>query len=282
MADGSSSSHREARIFDVPVHSWPRRDVLEEMDRNITGPRKPMHISITSSELMYHSRRIAFIPDFVRRARLSLCDSAGVAISAFLRGTLIHRFTGPMLMEESFAFGAERRWRHFFYGGADGVAETMSQRAAAKHPGFITAGTLCPPFRELSAAEEAQIIRTINDSGADVVWVGLGVVRQELWIDRFISRLNVPWVVGVGGAFDYHAGTVPRAPKVVRAIGMEWLYRLYKEPWRYKRIYSILLFGVEGLIGAITGRAPLLGAKRTDQVVPPEWKGRTGERNKRR
>ena len=276
MVRASHGPHREVRIFDMPVHSWPQVDVLEEMDRNIRGPRTPMQICITSSELMYNARRIAFIPDYIRRSRLSLCDSAGVALNALIRGTLIRRFTGPMLMEESFAFGTPRGWRHFFYGGAEGVADQLSARAATKHEGLIAAGTFCPPFRELSAEEETEIVRAINNSRADVLWVGLGVVKQELWVERFIDRLNVPWVVGVGGAFDYHAGTVPRAPKPVRAVGMEWLYRLCKEPWRYKRIATILVFGLEGLVAAVAGRAPLLGAKRTDKVVPPEWKGRTG------
>ena len=276
MQPDDDRSHREARIFDVPVHSWPHRDVLEEMDRNIRGPREPMHVCITSSEFMYHARRQKFLPEYASRSRLSLCDSAGVALNALLRGTGIRRFTGPMLMEESLAFGIERGWRHFFCGGAEGVADLLSKRMSAQHPGFLCAGAYCPPFRELSVAEEADMLKAINDSGADILWVGLGVVKQESWIARYVDRIRVPWLVGVGGAFDYFAGTVPRAPRPVRVIGMEWFYRLVKEPWRYKRASTNLMFGLEGALDALVGKAPYLGSGPSNVVAPPEWKGRGG------
>jgi N-acetylglucosaminyldiphosphoundecaprenol N-acetyl-beta-D-mannosaminyltransferase len=266
--------HQIAHIFDVPVHSWPKHDVLEEMAGNIRGARKPMHICITSSELMYHARRVAFIPTYAQNSQLSLCDSAGVAINGYLRGASIRRFTGPMLMEEAFEFGAGRGWRHFFCGGAPGVADALSRRASAGLPGFITAGTYCPPFGEASAEEEQRMVEAINESRADILWVGLGVVRQERWIEKFIARVNVPWLIGVGGAFDYFAGNVPRAPRAIRAVGMEWFYRLVNEPWRYKRISTNLLFGIEGMLDALFGRAPFLGGGPSSDVKPPEWKGR--------
>ena len=269
-------NHRRAvaRIFNVPVHSWPQRDVLEEMDRNVRGARKAMHICITSSELMYHARRSSFIPEYAEKAYLSLCDSTGVALNALARGTYVRRFTGPMLMEEALGFGVARSWRHFFCGGAPGVAARLSARMSETFPGLLTAGTYSPSFGEQSAEDERAMIDAINDSNADILWVGLGVVKQETWIAKYASRLNVPWLIGVGGAFDYFAGTVPRAPRAVRAVGMEWLYRLINEPWRSKRISTNLLFGAEGLIDAIFGRAPYLGGKPTEVTTAPAWRGR--------
>jgi len=262
----------EVRIFDVPVHSWPRLAVLEEMDKHIQGERSPRHICITSSELMYHARRMAFLPAYAQRSHLSLCDSTGVALNAALRGVKVRRFTGPMLMEEAFAFGVQRGWRHFFCGGAPGVAELLSRRVAEMWPGSLCVGTYCPPFSDDGHDDEAMIAQ-INAAQADVLWVGLGVVKQESWIERYIDRINVPWLIGVGGAFDYFAGTVRRAPRAVRAVGMEWFYRLVQEPWRYKRISTNLMFGVEGAIAAVFGRAPYLGAKPTNEVKAPEWQG---------
>lgn len=267
------TTRRMVRILDVPVHSWPQRDVLEEMDRHIRGARKPKHIAITSSELMYHARRIEFIQAYVRNSHLSLCDSTGVAINGLMRGTSIRRFTGPALMEASFRFGIERGWRHFFCGGAEGVADVLSQRISSCLPGFLAAGTYCPPFGEQTPGEEESMIEIINASNADILWVGLGVVKQERWIEKYIDRMNVPWLIGVGGAFDYLAGTVPRAPRWVRAIGMEWFYRVCREPWRYKRASTNLAFGVEGMIAAIFGRAPYLGVGPSSEINAPEWKG---------
>lgn len=265
-------NHRMVEIFDVPVHSRPHGDVLSEMNRHINGPRRPLRISITSSELMYHARRVPFVQSYIRNSHLSLCDGAGVAINGLLRGVLIRRFTGPMLMEASFAYGAQHGWRHFFCGGAEGVADALVARIAAKTRGFISAGTYCPPFREPTPAEEQSMIDAINSSGADVLWVGLGVVRQEQWIEKYIGRLNVPWVVGVGGGFDYFAGTASRAPRWVRALGFEWFYRVCHEPWRYRRTSTLLMFGVEGALDAVFGRAPFLGSGPTTSVTPPEWK----------
>lgn len=265
------------RIFDVPVHRRSLREVLEEMEQNIVGERQPMHIAITSSELMYHARRAPFLPAYVRRSRLSLCDGVGVAMNALVRGSLISRCTGPMLMENALSYGVARGWRHFFCGGAEGVAQQLVERATAANPGLITAGTYTPPFRELSAVEEDEMVALINSSGADIVWVGLGVVKQELFIDRYLSRLRVPWLIGVGAAFDFLAGTVRRAPRMVRALGMEWFYRVTQEPWRYRRVSTQLMFGIEGVLDAVFGRAPYLGSGPASEVRVPEWK-REGRR----
>jgi len=267
-------THRVGYIFGIPVHSWPHEDVLAEMNRNIKCAREPMHISITSGELMYNARRIAFLPDYIKSARFSLCDSMAVIISGFLHGSRINRFTGPMLMEKCFEYGVERQWRHFLCGGAEGVADLLSEKVRSRFPGFVTAGTLCPPFREMSAEEEDDMIARINDAKPDILWVGLGVVKQELWISRYDGRLDVPWVVGVGGAFDYHAGTVTWAPKWIRRIGMEWLYRLCKEPWRSKRILSNHVFAFEAAVAALFGKAPVIGGVQRGVVKPPVWRGK--------
>jgi len=267
-------THRVGYIFGIPVHSWPHEDVLAEMNRNIKGAREPMHISITSSELMYNARRIAFLPDYIKSAQFSLCDSMGVIISCFLHGSRINRFTGPMLMDKCFEYGVERQWRHFFCGGAEGVADLLSEKLSSKFPGFMTAGTFCPPFREMSCKEEDDMIARINDAKPDILWVGLGVVKQERWISRFRGRLDVPWVVGVGGAFDFHAGTVAWAPKFIRKIGMEWLYRLCKEPWRFKRILSVHIFAFEAAVAALFGKAPVIGSKQEGEAKPPAWRGK--------
>lgn len=265
-----------AHLFGIPVHSPSHHDVLEEIDRNIRGPREPRQISITSSELMYNARRMSFLPGYIRQSHYSLCDSTAVALSALIRGARVQRLTGPSLMMMCAAYGVERGWRHFFYGGAEGVAELLSERLRARFPGFQTAGVLCPPFRELSHDEEKGFVRTINAAHPDLLWVGLGVVRQELWIARHIRDLRVPWVIGVGGAFDYHAGTVRRSPAWMQRLGLEWSYRLCREPWRWRRVSTSFVFMFESVLCAVFGRAPVFGRKRGVAPAIPEWKGSRG------
>jgi N-acetylglucosaminyldiphosphoundecaprenol N-acetyl-beta-D-mannosaminyltransferase len=176
-------------------------------------------------------------------------------------------------MEQCCRYGVERGWRHYFCGGAEGVAELLGRRLTERFPGLVTAGTQCPPFRPLQPAEEESMIARINDAAPDILWIGLGVVKQEAWIARYFESLRVPWVIGVGGAFDFHAGTVRRAPGWMQRAGLEWAFRLYQEPWRFRRISSSFVFLLEAALEALLGRAPLLGgANRKD--TPPAWRGK--------
>jgi len=133
-------------------------------------------------------------------------------------------------MEKACQYGVQHGWRHFFYGGQEGIAERLSEVFTKKFPGLITAGTFCPPFRELSHEEDEEIVQMINKAKPDILWICLGLLKQEAWIAKHLDRLNVPWSVGVGAAFDIHTGNVRWAPKWLHRIGLEWLYRLCFEP----------------------------------------------------
>ena len=100
---------------------------------------------------------------------------------------------------------------------------------------MITAGTFCPPFRPMTSHEERKMIDQINAAHPDILWVGLGLLKQERWIAEHLDKINVPWMIGVGAGFDFTAGTVKRAPDPFRRVGMEWLYRLCFEPRMFKR-----------------------------------------------
>ncbi|HAM49399.1 MAG TPA: hypothetical protein DCP92_01375 [Nitrospiraceae bacterium] len=155
-------------------------------------------------------------------------------------------------------YGAARGWRHFFYGGREGVADVLSKKLSCIFPDMITVGTLSPPFRELTTDEEVGMIQKINEAKPDILWVGLGLLKQEAWIARYIDRLEIPWLIGVGAAFDYHAGTARWAPKWVRHIGMEWLYRLFFEPRMFKRNIWSFIFLFEAIMEAAYKRVLFL------------------------
>jgi N-acetylglucosaminyldiphosphoundecaprenol N-acetyl-beta-D-mannosaminyltransferase len=127
----------------------------------------------------------------------------------------------------------------FLYGGRNqGALVELALQLRRRHPGLCIVGGYSPPYRPLSAEEEEWIAREINRSGADVVWVGTGQPKQEKWMAHMRSRLDAPLLVGIGAAFDFHAGLIPQAPPWMQDLGMEWVFRLIQEPRRLWRRYA--------------------------------------------
>jgi len=155
------------------------------------------------------------------------------------RGLPVERTCGPDLMERLMASSPASGLRHYLYGGKPGVAETLKERFTRRHPGLQIVGVECPPFRRTTAEEDEATLRRIRDSGADVVWIGISSPKQDVWMHENHSRLTQT-LIGVGAAFDFHAGAVRRAPRWMQRAGLEWLHRLAQEPGRLWRRYLIL------------------------------------------
>ena len=169
-------------------------------------------------------------------ASLVLPDGAGTILAANLLGYAHRgRVAGPTLMLELCDRGRAFGWRHYFYGGAAGVASTLAERLDGRFPGMTTAGVYSPPFGELSVEERRATIEHINAARPDIVWVGLGAPKQERWMAEHIGQVEAAALVGVGAAFDFHAGEVPWAPSWIRRIGCEWAFRFWQEPRRMWR-----------------------------------------------
>jgi len=144
----------------------------------------------------------------------------------------MRRVYGPDLMLALCALAATRGWSSYFYGGAAGVPERLVERLVERFPSLKVTGTYSPPFRELTPAEDAAIVACIEQAAPDLIWVGLGTPKQERWMAAHRDRLNAPVLLGVGAAFNIHAGLLPQAPRWVQGSGLEWLYRLSREPRR--------------------------------------------------
>jgi N-acetylglucosaminyldiphosphoundecaprenol N-acetyl-beta-D-mannosaminyltransferase len=126
----------------------------------------------------------------------------------------------------------------YLYGGRNqGALMQLARNLRLRYPGIQIVGGYSPPFRPLTAEEESEVAREINHSGADVVWVGIGVPKQEKWMAHMRDQLVSPLLVGVGAAFDFHADLVPQAPNWMQTLGLEWLYRLIQEPRRLWKRY---------------------------------------------
>jgi N-acetylglucosaminyldiphosphoundecaprenol N-acetyl-beta-D-mannosaminyltransferase len=153
--------------------------------------------------------------------------------------SLPHRVYGPELMRRYTRRCAEKGHRVWLNGGRDqGSLAQLALNLRRDNPGIRIVGGYSPPFRELEESERTAIAADINRSGADVVWVGIGVPKQEKWMARMRHRLEAPVLVGVGAAFDFHAGTVRQAPAWLQRMGMEWAFRLAMEPRRLWRRYA--------------------------------------------
>lgn len=165
----------------------------------------------------------------------------------------VRRVYGPDLMLALCSEAQERGIGCFFYGGGPGVAERLGSQLLTLFPRLRIVGTWTPPFRELTAHEDEEIVKNINASGADLVWVGLSTPKQERWMAQHVDRLRAPALLGVGAAFDIHAGTVPQAPLWMQQRGLEWAYRLSREPRRLWRRY---LYNNPRFIAAILRNHP--------------------------
>lgn len=171
------------------------------------------------------------------RAHLNLPDGSPVAWLGRRLGTA-GPVRGPALVVDVARAGADVGVRHFLYGGAPGTAEEMRQRLEEAVPGVQVVGTECPPFRELDDAEVADLAVRVSESGAHVVWIGLGTPKQDYLVPRLADHVEAV-VIPVGAAFDFIAGRVREAPHILHGTGLEWVYRLTREPRRLWRRYVI-------------------------------------------
>jgi N-acetylglucosaminyldiphosphoundecaprenol N-acetyl-beta-D-mannosaminyltransferase len=149
----------------------------------------------------------------------------------------MRRVYGPDLMLEICAWGEKNPCRHFFFGGAPGVAEQLRDKLTARFPKMQTAGCYTPPFRALDAEEEKLFQEMIRAAKPDILWVGLSTPKQEKFMAEFLPKLDVTLMIGVGAAFDFHSGRVKQAPRWMQRSGLEWFYRLYQEPRRLAKRY---------------------------------------------
>jgi N-acetylglucosaminyldiphosphoundecaprenol N-acetyl-beta-D-mannosaminyltransferase len=147
------------------------------------------------------------------------------------------RVCGPDVMLTICDRGREMGLRHFFLGGAAGTPERLAQRLVERFPGMTVVGTASPPFRALSPSEDLELVAEINATRPHVLWIGLGSPKQDLWAADHEDRLQVKLLMPVGAAFDYHSGGLRRAPRWMRPVGLEWLFRLAMEPGRLWRRY---------------------------------------------
>ena len=181
-------------------------------------------------------------PEYMKaqeRSELSMPDGAPLAAYGKSKGySEMKRTTGPTFMEKMLERSPEKGYRHYFYGSTEDTLEKLKEKLREKYPGLQIAGMYSPPFRELTSEEDADITRMINEAEPDFIWVGLGAPKQELWMMAHKDKVK-GLMVGVGAAFDFHAGKIDRAPGWMQRHSLEWLYRLLQDPKRLAGRYLV-------------------------------------------
>ena len=215
---------------DIPI-------AIDEIDRWVRQGH-PSYVTLTGVHGIMESVRDEEIRRSHNTAGLVLPDGMPLVWLLWFGGfKFADRVCGPDLMPALFDHSQRAGHRHFLYGATPRTLELLQGKLKQKFPAAAIVGAHAPPFRPAGADEDEAVIKTINASAAEIIWVGLSTPKQELWMARHRHRLLAPVLIGVGAAFDFHAGLVRQAPRWLRRTGLEWAFRTAMEPRRLAKRY---------------------------------------------
>ncbi len=244
-------------VLGVGISAIDMRQAVAEIARWVEQ-REPHYVCVTGVHGVMEAQRDPELRRIHNASGLTTPDGMPMVWAGHRAGAVdMGHVRGSGLLSAVCAVAAERGWSSFFYGGGPGVPELLAERLIARFPGLRVAGTWSPPFRPLTPDEDRMVIEAINRSAPDLVWVGLSTPKQERWMAAYRGYLDAPAVLGVGAAFDMHAGLLPQAPQWMQRSGLEWLYRLGREP---KRLWRRYLRNNPRFIIEILRRPPVLRA----------------------
>jgi N-acetylglucosaminyldiphosphoundecaprenol N-acetyl-beta-D-mannosaminyltransferase len=229
------------QVLGVRVHAVQMSESVERLRAWVHDPQAVTRfVAVTGMHGIAESRQDRDFWEVLNAADLVVPDGMPLVWLARIKGhPLRHRVCGAELMD-GFCEVTGNAHRHFFYGGAPGVAGAVAEALREKH-GIVVAGTFTPPFRPLTAAEEEEFASSLERAAPDVLWVGLSTPKQEKWMYQHRQKLRVPVMLGVGAAFNMNSGNLRRAPRWMRDSGLEWLFRLLSEPRRLWKRYLITI-----------------------------------------
>jgi N-acetylglucosaminyldiphosphoundecaprenol N-acetyl-beta-D-mannosaminyltransferase len=214
--------------------------IEQAIERYRQGQEDCQQIITVNPEFVMMAQRNEAFRKVINGASLVVADGIGIVWAArYLGRPTPERVTGVDTVQELAKVCAVRGYRLYLLGAAPGVAEEAAQRLQVMVPGLQIAGTYAGSPAE---SEEKELIERVREARADVLCVAYGAPMQDLWIARNRMLLPVGVAMGVGGAFDFIAGRQRRAPKLMQKVGLEWLYRLYREPWRWRRMLALPKF----------------------------------------
>jgi N-acetylglucosaminyldiphosphoundecaprenol N-acetyl-beta-D-mannosaminyltransferase len=230
-------TNKRVNVLGVGISVLDLRTALDAIAGAVRDRRKG-YIAVTGVHGVMEAQDDAAFKNILNQAFLCTPDGMPMVWMGRLHGHReMRRVYGPDLMLEVCAWSETSGCKHFFYGGAAGVAELLGQKLKAKFPKLQIVGCYTPPFRPLNAAEENELQHQVRAAQPDILWVGLSTPKQEKFMSEFLPKLDVTLMIGVGAAFDFHAGRARQAPRWMQRSGLEWLFRLACEPRRLGKRY---------------------------------------------
>jgi N-acetylglucosaminyldiphosphoundecaprenol N-acetyl-beta-D-mannosaminyltransferase len=236
------------RFLGLDLHCISYDDMFCKFDQWIASPdRRGYSVALINVNCCVSGLLNQDIRTTYQRADLLGIDSMPfLYLARLLKNRHSDRLYAPDMMLEAARQAPKRGYKFFFYGGMPGAPEAMSAMLSQISPQLTVAGILSPPFRELSQEEDDSICRTIIASGANIVWIGLGSPKQDVWIARHRQKLPGCVLIASGATFDFFSGRIRQAPAWIRKAGLEWLFRLFQDPgrlWKRYTAYNILFAG---------------------------------------
>jgi len=226
-------------VLGVGVSAIDMKLALDTIEHWI-ATREPHYVCVSGVHGVMESQQDEELRRIHNRAGLVTPDGMPLVWLSHLSGRReVQRVYGPDLMLACCALSEEKGYRHYFYGGGEGVPELLAERLRQRFPRLQVVGTYSPPFRPLSPEEDEALIQRIDATDPDIVWVGLSTPKQERWMASHVGRVRAPVLIGVGAAFDFHAGLKKQAPRWMQRSGLEWFFRLVTEPRRLGRRYLV-------------------------------------------
>ena len=237
-------------ILGITVDTYSMQETVEQI-RQAIDKQIQMRVVTANPEMIYASIRDQRLKKVINSADVVTADGVGVVWAARRLGTPVReRVTGIDLVQALFPAADAGKWRLFFLGGKPGVAEQAANQVVRKYPGIAWDSW----HGYFSGEDEVHVLEKIRQFQPDILFVGMGAPRQEYWIATHPALAKVS--VGVGGSLDALAGIVIRAPKRIQELHVEWLYRLWKEPWRWKRQTVLPRFVLKVMMQGLGWRTP--------------------------
>ena len=248
---------KRVNVLGVGLSVLNLQSALAEIADAIRARRKG-YICVTGVHGVMEAQESEAFRTILNRSYLCTPDGMPMVWIGRIHGhTEMRRVYGPDLMLEVCVWGEKIGCRHFFYGGADGVAQLLAEKLKARFPKMEVVGTYTPPFRLLNAEEEMQLIEMVRAAKPDIIWVGLSTPKQERFAAEYLSKLDVTLIIAVGAAFDFPVATGRNGRRFhpwMQRTGLEWFYRLCQEPRRLaKRYFRNNPLFVLKIIGQLTG-----------------------------
>ncbi|MFN5326440.1 MAG: WecB/TagA/CpsF family glycosyltransferase [Bacteroidota bacterium] len=228
-------------ILDIPIFNGDEDELVDHVIQT-ANYKTPRCISASGAHGLVISKENHFFKRILKNFYLNIPDGMPLVWIGKLKGAKrIKRCYGPDVFKNLITQSKDKKIKHFFCGGKKGIAEKLKNACEEQFKNFNICGTYSPPFYDLTDTEIKELANVINSNSPDVVWIGLGTPKQEIFAHRISKYLSCGYIITVGAAFDFHTGTVQQAPEYIQKIGMEWFFRLLMEPKRlWKRYLNII------------------------------------------